>query len=68
MKEEPKAPEGAVWVCGACGKTSPKLYGGKGAMRHWDDSCAINAFLAKDDESLIRGDDKRVVSAEKFGV
>lgn len=43
------APEGAVWVCGACGKTHTDRYGieGKGA-RGWDASCALNAILVHD--------------------
>lgn len=42
-KDRPqKAPEGTVWVCGACGKTSPDWIDGP---RGWDESCAMNSVL-----------------------
>jgi hypothetical protein len=38
------APAGTVWVCGACGKTSPDwIYGPRG----WDESCALNSVLCR---------------------
>lgn len=37
------APEGAIWVCGACGKTSKDRYGDAGSS--WDESCMLNAIL-----------------------
>lgn len=52
VEEQPKeignlaAPEGTVWVCGACGKTSTTKYGFDGtADRGWDVSCMMNAVL-----------------------
>ncbi|MBS7542563.1 hypothetical protein [Ancylobacter oerskovii] len=35
---------GYVFVCAACGKTSPNLYG-KGVRNGWDESCMLNAVL-----------------------
>lgn len=45
-----RAPEGSVYVCGACGKVSHWRYGfdlaGKNdATRGWDESCAMNCAL-----------------------
>ena len=46
MSKERFAPDGAVWVCGACGKTAQDRYGIKGQYdRGWDESCALNAVL-----------------------
>ena len=44
------APDGQVYVCGACGKTSPTRYGFDAsnktvADRGWDSSCAMHAVL-----------------------
>jgi hypothetical protein len=39
-----KAPDGWVWVCGACGKTSLTHYG-IGNKNGWDESCMMNAYL-----------------------
>lgn len=40
------APDGAAWVCGACGKISPHdRYGDKDSSRGWDSSCMLNAVL-----------------------
>lgn len=45
-KNERIAPEGAIWVCGACGKTARDSYGIEGAHSPgWDESCALNAIL-----------------------
>jgi hypothetical protein len=46
-----RAPDGHVYVCGACGKVSRWRYGfdlaGKNdATRGWDESCAMNCGLA----------------------
>jgi len=38
------APKGWVWRCGACGKTTRDSYGEEGG---WDESCMLNAYLAK---------------------
>lgn len=48
------APEGAIWVCGACGKTSDyDSYGIEGRHdRGWDESCALNAILVHKDKHV----------------
>lgn len=44
MSDEKRfAPTGAVWVCGACGKTSKDRYGD--GRSSWDESCMLNAIL-----------------------
>ncbi len=61
--DEPRiAPDGAIWVCRACGKTGRDLYGDPGTS--WDESCAMNAILC-DAASLRRGP-FGVISAEPF--
>jgi hypothetical protein len=47
------APEGKVWVCGACGKRTKDRYGEEGG---WDEACMLNAVLC-DAASLILGSD-----------
>lgn len=39
------APEGAMYVCGACGKRSRDLYGEHSYDQGWDESCMLNAVL-----------------------
>lgn len=45
------APEGQVWVCGACGKRARSRYGfdaqhqSTAIDRGWDESCMLNAVL-----------------------
>lgn len=62
-KERPRiAPDGAVWVCGACGKTARDLYGDP--QSNWDVSCTLNAFLCIE-ASLVRdGGVGRVIRAD----
>lgn len=36
------APDGFVWVCHACGKTTKDRYG---SDRGWDESCMLNSAL-----------------------
>jgi len=46
MASDRFAPDGAIWVCGACGKTHKDQYGLEGeGSRSWDESCALNAVL-----------------------
>ena len=46
-----EAPEGMIWVCGACGRTSRWRYGfdvdgNECEKSHWwDESCMMNAVL-----------------------
>lgn len=62
--EERIAPEGAIWVCGACGKTARDQYGIEGEhSRGWDESCALNAVLC-DEASIKRDGSGRVVFAD----
>lgn len=69
MSTEPNdriAPAGAVWVCGACGKTASDRYGIEGKYDYgWDESCMLNAVLCGE-TSLVRGDHGRVVKADPF--
>lgn len=52
MGEDRIAPEGKLWVCCVCGKTSRDLYG-DGSRSGWDESCALNARLY-DERLLVR--------------
>lgn len=64
---ETKAPEGAIWVCPACGKTTTDRYGqSEDTMHGWDVSCSMHAVLCRDDESLERGEHGRVTKAEPW--
>jgi len=56
------APEGTVFVCGACGKTSRNLYGERTGLGGWDESCMLNAVLCGADTLVYSGG--RVVKAE----
>lgn len=52
-----------VWVCTACGKTSPDRYGNHAdTMRGWDASCFLHAVEC-DAESIERAPDGRVRAA-----
>jgi hypothetical protein len=52
MKEPRIAPEGQIWVCGACGKTSKDRYGDRNSS--WDESCALNAVLCYADKRFTK--------------
>lgn len=43
-----QAPEGKIWKCMACGKTSFDLYGNRAVSYGWDESCVLNARLVDD--------------------
>lgn len=52
------APEGQIFVCGACGKTSRCIYGDKrkdGTYTSWDESCMLNAVLCYEDKKTPEG-------------
>lgn len=51
------APEGKVWVCTKCGKTSLNRYRGPNL---WDESCTLNADLV-DESRLVYAAEGRVV-------
>ncbi len=62
------APEGQVWICGACGKTSPTRYGFDDANKNvgqpgWDASCMMNSVLCLT-TSIKRNDAGRVTYAD----
>lgn len=42
------APQGTIYVCGACGKTARDIYDGP---RGWDESCMLNAVLCHEQGS-----------------
>jgi hypothetical protein len=57
-----KAPEGQIWVCCACGKTSEWKYGfdnnNKDCVKShgWDESCMLNSVLCyKDKCKMVHG-------------
>lgn len=54
------APEGQIFVCGACGKTSKDLYGGQNSR--WDESCMMNAVLCH--ENSIKKQNGLVTNAK----
>ena len=56
MLDKNLAPEGWLWVCLACGKTSYDLYGRRALNYGWDESCALNAKVFEKSQ-LIYGDD-----------
>jgi len=60
------APEGQVYVCGACGKRSRDLYGSQAINYGWDESCMLNAFLCREDHLVIK--DNMVVSVKEGGM
>lgn len=56
------APDGQVYVCGACGKRSQDRYGEKAIDLGWDESCVMNSFLCYE-KSLKFGNNGRVRKA-----
>ena len=54
--DNPIAPPGAVYVCGACGKRSRDLYGNEKISRGWDVSCVLNAILCVEATLVMNGD------------
>lgn len=62
--DNPIAPPGAVYVCGACGKRSRDLYGNEKISRGWDVSCVINAILCVEATLVMDGD--QVVKADAW--
>jgi len=50
------APDGFIWVCRYCGKKAEDRYGLDGWHDYgWDESCMLNAELAKRELSMARG-------------
>lgn len=65
-----RAPRGCLYVCGACGKTSPTRYGidasGRNvAMSGWDSSCVTHAVLIRQSDIEERSPSGRVVKTRK---
>lgn len=55
MSDERFAPEGKIWVCHACGKTSKDQYGMEGEhSRGWDESCMLNSGLYEISQLVMR--------------
>lgn len=46
------APDGQVYVCGACGRTARDKYNGP---RGWDESCMLNAVLCYLNPEMVDG-------------
>lgn len=60
MTTDWEAPEGEIWVCVACGKTSKNRI--DGISKGWDESCFLNSILVKEDMCIFSKKDKtRVV-------
>lgn len=57
------APDGAVWVCCACGKRAANRYTG-GISGGWDESCMLSAVLCRIDSIVLDGN--RVIKADPF--
>ena len=58
------APEGMIWVCGACGKTSRDLYGDDPTNPlGWDESCMFNAVRCIE-ASIVRDENGRITHAD----
>lgn len=62
------APEGCVYVCAACGKRSEDLYGEFKADVFWDESCMINAVLARKSHLVIDMSSGRVSEIMEGGI
>lgn len=57
------APDGQIFVCGACGKTSKSIYGDElHGLGSWDESCMLNAVLCSEDSVVI--EHGRAIKAE----
>jgi len=62
------APEGQVYVCGACGKLSQDRYGFQKISRGWDESCMLNSFLCYKDKLVLNESGTMVIKVEEDGV
>lgn len=60
------APDGQVFVCGACGKRSRDRYGNLKINFGWDESCMLNCILCYEDKLVI--ENGRVTKVEDGGV
>jgi hypothetical protein len=62
------APEGQVYVCGACGKMSQDKYGMQRISRGWDESCMLNSVLCYTDKLVMNESKSLVLKVEDGGV
>lgn len=60
MTPKELAPEGAIWVCAACGRY------GKDRWRIGDESCGMKAVLCREDSLLFVEGDSRAMGALPF--
>lgn len=60
------APQGAVFVCGACGKRSRDKYGTAAIDKMWDSSCMLHAVLCDEASLVFDPESGRVVKAEPW--
>jgi hypothetical protein len=58
------APEGKIWVCCACGKTSKDQYGIEPRSSGWDESCMLNSQLF-DEGKIVYYEDSNIVKEIK---
>jgi len=56
-----EAPQGQIYICGACGKRSRDVYGSNKIDRGWDASCMMNSVLVY--ENSIVMENGRVTAA-----
>lgn len=45
------APDGHVYLCGACGKRSRDIYGDQAIDYGWDESCFLNSVIVSVEEA-----------------
>jgi hypothetical protein len=48
------APQGKVFVCGACGKRSRDRYGEQAISSGWDESCMLNCALYDENKLVLK--------------
>ncbi len=67
--DEYEAPEGAVWVCNACGKRSKhRTHGTEGLSMGWDSSCFTWAVLCSESSIEVDRVTGRITRAVVFGL
>lgn len=57
------APDGQLYVCGACGKRSKDRYGDQPIDQGWDVSCMMNSVLVYEN-SIELSPNGRVIKAQ----
>lgn len=56
-------PPGTLYVCEACGKTSPTQAPTHHSSPGWDESCMLHSILCRED-SIVRNASGRIVKAD----